>query len=137
MRESVFIRRDEYCNEQAVYGLDNYEFPTDKFIVIQSYTPKTLTELFSYRNAAVCSNAQYSATCVELQNNTLLGCYNDEIQSIDREELLSILDVNTIEFDQVRLKPTKRTKGAKRGTIIFNQDTNSFEGYNGTEWVQL
>lgn len=136
VRESVFKVQDEN-GEQEIYGSNKKLYDQGELLIIHSNEPCSLRELFSYSNSVVASVNKYVPTCIELQNNTLLGCYNDELQSVDRSELLEILDVNSIEFDQVRLRPSKRPKGAKRGTIIFNEEINKFEGFNGTTWVQL
>ena len=60
---------------------------------------------------------------VELQNKTVLGRLNNVIQSIDQNELWTILlDDN---------------KNPVKGSIRYNDKDECFEGYDGEQWRSL
>jgi hypothetical protein len=48
-----------------------------------------------------------------------------------------MLDLESTTPNKLQLRPVSRPSSAKRGTIIFNVDTGSFEGFNGKDWVTL
>ena len=107
------------------------------FYIVRSSIPPDADSLFAYKNSVLCSSESFVPCPVELQTNTLLGCKDDMMQSIDRNELLDMLDLESTTPSKLQLRPVSRPSSAKRGTIIFNIDTGSFEGFNGKDWIAL
>ncbi len=80
-----------------------------------------------------------------MQDNTLLGCKDGAVQSVDGSEFLEMfgelivnnLNEKALVLSSIRLKPTNRMLNPVRGTIIYNNDTNRIEFYNGQDWSAL
>jgi len=106
-------------------GLTNskIEFDDDKKLFISTYIPEDYRELFALKNTIIATEVGGCPSPVELQNNTLLGRLNDTIQSIDQQELWSIILENT-------RKPIQ-------GMIRYNKKDKCFEGYDGKKWRAL
>lgn len=99
------------------------DFTEDKKLFIQTYIPKDYRDLFSTPNTVLATEVAGCPSPVELQNHTLLGRLNDTIQSIDQQELWSILLANT-------RKPVE-------GMMRYNKRGKRFEGYDGKQWRAL
>lgn len=99
------------------------EFTDSKYLFIQTYIPKDYRDLFSTPNTILATEVAGCPSPVELQDHTLLGRLNGTIQSIDQQELWSLLLQNT-------KKPTQ-------GMIRFNKKKKCFEGYDGKNWRPL
>jgi len=97
--------------------------PDDHKIIISSYLPEDYRHLFTLDHSVICSEDAFSANPVQLQENTLLGRLDNRLQSIDQNELWSILLNNT-------KKPVK-------GSIRYNNKDECFEGFNGKVWRAL
>jgi len=92
-------------------------------LLVSTFIPNDLKSLFVIPNSALCCSDKYKPTPIELQNNTLLGMYEDVIQSIDQNELWSILISNN--------------RNPVKGSIRYNKKDQCFEGYNGERWRAL
>lgn len=134
-------------------------FPQNCFIVCYSYIPQHFLDLLVYPNSVICSINANEPTPVELEERTLLGRINDQIQSIDAAELRQIFgDENIVDAvacspvlnlnsPQARLSTTaiqfrpvynnSYRPNPLRGTIAYNAETNCFEGYDGAAWRPL
>ena len=135
------------------------DFPQDGFIVCYSYIPESFLDLLVYPNSVVCSINQHSPTPVELEERTLLGRLDDRIQSIDSNELRAILTDENI-IDAVSSSPVLNLNSPQarlstaaiqirpvysnsnhpnplRGTIVYNAESNRFEGFDGANWRPL
>lgn len=97
--------------------------PDDHKIIVSSYLPEDYRHLFTLDHSVICSEDAFSANPVQLQENTLLGRLNNRLQSIDQNELWSILLNNT-------KKPVK-------GSIRYNNEDECFEGFSGKVWRAL
>ena len=119
-REYVFIYDDGISKGRPHLG-NPPDLPDDdgKFVILNS-TPSNIRELLVSENSVICSTDKFTATPVELQDNTLLGRLDNIIQSIDQNELWSML-----------LKDNDRPA---RGSIRFNEEDDCFEGYDGEQW---
>lgn len=114
-------------------------------LFLQVSPPEDLQETLVYGNSVPCSSSSGTIQSVILQNNTLLGCKDDEIQSIDGIELaqmfsdniVSAIDGKNITINSVRILPSNRPVNPPRGTVILNNQSNTIEFYNGTAWVSL
>lgn len=124
-REYVFIYDDGISKGRPHLG-NPPELPEEdddsKFIILNS-TPSNIRELLVSENSVICSTDKFTATPVELQDNTLLGRLDNIIQSIDQDELWSML--------------LKDSKSPVKGSIRFNENDDCFEGYNGERWRVL
>jgi len=99
------------------------EFPSNKNLFIQTYIPRDYRDLFSSPNTVLATEVAGCPSPVELQDHTLLGRLNGTIQSIDQQELWSILLKNT-------RKPTM-------GMLRYNKKDKIFEGHDGKQWRAL
>jgi len=99
------------------------EFTDNKKLFVQTYIPKDYIELFSSPNTILATEVAGCPSPVELQDHTLLGRLNGTIQSIDQQELWSLL--------------LKNTKKPVQGMIRFNKKKKCFEGYDGKDWRPL
>lgn len=139
-------------------------FLNNTFIVCYTYTSENIFDLLFYPNSLVCSSSGNTAIPVQLQNNTLLGRLNDSIQSLDIDELrqiftdaiirgiiesstgnytflcqtLNLANSNSrLSSAALQARPVYNTSNRpapQRGSIIYNEQTNRFEGYDGTAW---
>jgi hypothetical protein len=97
--------------------------PEDEYLVVSTSIPEDYKKLFSIENSVMCCTDAFCPTPVELQDGTLLGKLNDIIQSIDQNELWTILLQNN-------RKPVE-------GSIRYNKRDKCFEGYTGEQWRAL
>jgi hypothetical protein len=108
-------------------------------------TAPEFEDCLSYENSVLCTSKPYHQTPVELQNNTLLGCKDDTVQSIDGAEFVEMfggviadsINEKSLVLNSIRLKPTPRMLNPVRGTIIYNAETNRLEFYNGQDWSAI
>lgn len=104
---------------------DLHDFDLDEVIVVETYIPERLQDLFVKPNSVPCSIEAHLPTIVELEENCLLGRMNDIIQSIDKNELWSIL------------MNKKSPPNPPKGSIRYNSKDECFEGYDGKSWRAL
>ena len=65
--------------------------PSNHKLVVTTATPNNYKNLFAIENSVMCCSEQFTPMPVELQNKTVLGRLNNVIQSIDQNELWTIL----------------------------------------------
>jgi hypothetical protein len=99
------------------------DFDSNQVIIVETHIPELFKDLFVKPNSVPCSIDAHLPTIVEIEENCLLGRLNNIIQSIDQNELWSILLRNN-------KKPVK-------GSIRYNNKDECFEGYNGERWRSL
>lgn len=99
------------------------QFTDNKKLFLQTYIPKDYVELFSSPNTILATEVARCPSPVELQDHTLLGRLNGTIQSIDQQELWTLLLKNTN-------KPVE-------GMVRYNKSDKCFEGYDGEKWRAL
>lgn len=99
------------------------QFTDNKKLFLQTYIPKDYVELFSSPNTILATEVARCPSPVELQDHTLLGRLNGTIQSIDQQELWTLLLKNTN-------KPVE-------GMVRYNKNDKCFEGYDGKKWRAL
>lgn len=101
-KEQIFLKRKnilKILNIHHVFGatesnsrfVPEIDVPEDHSILVFSYLPEDYRSLFSLDHSVICSEDEFSANPVQLQENTLLGRLNNRLQSIDQNELWSIL----------------------------------------------
>jgi len=122
-KKATFLKRVTVISD--IDGRTNkpVKFTENKKLFIQTYVPQDYRDLFSTPNTVLATEVAGCPSIVELQDSTLLGRLNGTIQSIDQQELWSILLENT-------RKPIE-------GMIRYNKRDKCFEGYNGKKWRSL
>lgn len=95
----------------------------DEYLIVSTSIPDDYKKLFSIENSVMCCTDTFCPTPVELQEGTLLGKLDDIIQSIDQNELWSIL--------------LKNNRKPVEGSIRYNKKDKCFEGYTGEQWRAL
>ena len=129
-KNKFFFRRDyvfDVSKDGGRYKPVNGNAPnieeSDCDIILSNAPPAKYINTFSAKNSVLCSTEPFTPTPVELQDNTLLGKLNNIIQSIDQNELWSILLQNN-------KKPVE-------GSIRYNKKQKCFQGYDGKQWRTL
>lgn len=151
------------CIGKTEDGFTIYE--DDTYLIIGTYLPSNFTEYCPLTHSVVCTTNPGRPEPVQIEPNSLLGRTDDDIQSINREELglilghehlvgslakttapilvgsayFELLGKNSIiSSDQFVCKPlSRRPRNKERGSIIFNDKENRFEGFDGTKWRPL
>lgn len=118
-----YLNRITPLSSQHGMITSHLEFDDNKKLFIRTYVPEDYRELFSIKNTIIATEVEGCPSPVELQDNTLLGRLNGSIQSIDHQELWSLILANT-------KKPTE-------GMIRYNKRDKCFEGYDGKKWRAL
>ncbi len=95
----------------------------DSKLILTRYLPESYQQILASKNSVLCSTEPFTPTPVELQDNTLLGKLNNIIQSIDQNELWSIL--------------LKNNRKPVEGSIRYNKKQKCFQGYDGKQWRTL
>jgi hypothetical protein len=111
------------ATESSSRFVPEIDLPEDHSILVFSYLPEDYRSLFSLDHSVICSEDEFSANPVQLQENTLLGRLDDRLQSIDQNELWSMLLQNN--------------KKPVTGSIKYNKKDKCFEGYDGKQWRAL
>lgn len=119
-------------------------------LFLQVSPPPSLDDSLIYSNSVLCTSLSGISTVVQLPDNTLLGCKDNAIQSIDNSELMEMFgndipgtlagkSVNcaALNLYSIRLLPSGRPINPPRGTIIYNDQSNVIEFYNGNSWSAL
>ena len=77
------------------------KYSRDSILVIQSVSPKEFREATAAPYSVVATIEPQRLTPVQLEENTLLGRKDDIIQSIDREELIEMYDLENLFIDSL------------------------------------
>ena len=104
-------------NPPRLLNEEGYKF------ILTKHLPTNYSDILASKNSVLCSTEPFTPTPVELQDNTLLGRLNNIIQSIDQNELWSML--------------LCKNKKPVTGSIRYNKKDKCFEGYNGKRWRAL
>ena len=169
-RKRYFLERETFHYQMGFRDLTSQDgllyFDDETYLVVGTYVPSSHNEVYAIpHSVAYTGDEPFSPHILQLDNECVLGRLDDEIQSIDKNELKQILGyedpletlltyngpliLNTkfleligkksmILSDQVALKPQKiRPREKQAGSIIFNEKKNRFEGFDGTKWRPL
>ena len=151
------------CLGKTRDGFTIYEDGT--YLIVGTYLPSAFLDYCHIAHSTVCTTNPGRPEPVHIEPNSLLGRTDDDIQSINREELglilghehlvgslakttapilvgsayFELLGKNSIvSSDQFVCKPlSRRPRNKERGSIIFNDKENRFEGFDGTKWRPL
>jgi|GEM_PF-5600877 len=123
---------------------------SSSILFLQVSPPPSLEDSLVYENSVLGTSSSGIPTVVPLQNNTVLGCKSNYLQSIDGEELVEMFGNNitgalngqnvscaALNLYSIRLLPSGRPINPPRGTIIYNDQSNIIEFYNGNSWSAL
>ena len=77
------------------------KYKRDSILVIQSVSPKEFREATAAPYSVVATMEPQRLTPVQLEEDTLLGRKDDIIQSIDREELVEMYDLENLAIDSL------------------------------------
>lgn len=167
-RERATYFNDAGTGEYQAPPYSFHDFDKDSHIIIRSIIPDQYLELFAYPYSVLCCIEPYTPTPVELEESSVIGRLNDQVQSIDKDELRQILTdqniVGAVQDNQDNLllnskivdlvnresrlstpvihikavhNNSQKPQKPVRGSLIFNDETGNFEGFNGNEWVPL
>lgn len=157
-----FIENNETRRPRNGKILSLDKFKSHKLFLTESPPSHFILALAS-DYSVLCSTNKFVPCPVELQNKTLLGRLDGQIQSIDKSELRKILtdgeiinavsqnkktfDFNTRNINMVENKARMSTPylhlkynedvRPQRGYLRFNYEDNCFEGYDGKRWRAL
>ena len=127
------------------------EFSQSK-LFLQISGPSTIDNAAVFQNSVLCTSSSGVPSAVPLENNTLMGCKDDLLQSIDGAELTEMfngeiasslngknIECSGIVLSAVRLIPRSRPVGAdlSPGIIIYNVSSNNIEFWDGGSWRTL
>lgn len=134
-------------NNNNLTGFYEFEGPQ---LFLQVSAPPSVDNALAYENSVLCTSSSGTTNIVPLQNNTLMGCKDDSLQSIDGTELVEMFGNNipvalegksiscaALNLYSIRLLPSGRPLNPPRGTIIYNDQSNVIEFYNGNSWSTL
>lgn len=166
---NYYLKRDyplRYYNGNdyyASYG-SAVNFLNQGTFIIASFVPSQYNDALFYENSVLCSNEYRGPLCVDLPPSSVLGRINDNIQSLDSNELRQILtdaivreiiesstgnytflcqtlnlanSNSRLSSAALQARPVYNNSNRpapQRGSIIYNDQTNRFEGYDGTSW---
>lgn len=130
-----------------------HNFPPSSHLIVTSYAPKTLEELFSLEDTVICSLGAGRPELVPLEDGSVLGKINGDIRSTTVQELFLANDLplstNSDKFElagknslfianSVTLKSSRsRPPAPQAGTIVYNSRKKAFEGFDGEKWKTL
>ena len=121
-------------------------------ILVTTYTPTHFGQFFVQKNTMFATSTEpYIPLMVYVDDNSLLGRFDDDIQSISMSDLndntlkhiqkytkqlilkSSRLDVKKIKTNQLTLDPHQKPE-AKRGTLFYNDDVDALQYFDGEKW---
>ena len=140
-------------------------FDHNSFLILTTRLPKTFSELFSYDNTVICSLGGNRPHFAHIEENTVLGRLDGEIENLNSHQLATVLgdeglkqtfllshsplvsnsdsfelagNNSSIISNSLLLKSTRsRPQSPQKGTLIYNSRKKAFEGWDGNEWKTL
>jgi hypothetical protein len=134
-------------------------------LIVTTSPPRTFNELFSFKDSVICSLGDGCPEIVIMEENSILGMTDGDLGSLKGDRLKKVItpDVlqailldndlplvtnsNSLELtaknsnissNSICLKPERsRPTNPQAGTIIFNNKSKKFQGYDGTKWRNL
>jgi hypothetical protein len=163
LKRNYALRTYRGSTGYSMSGIPNVYFDQN-FFKITPYIPRSYLNVLVYPNSILCSDYWGGPVGVDLPPSSVLGRLGENIQSLDSNELRSVLtDANitnavesatgnytflcqTLNLSNsnsrlssaaLQARPVYNTSNRptpQRGSIIYNDQTNRFEGYDGTAW---
>lgn len=125
---------------ERIYPLSSsklYNFTTkgDELAILYTYVPVNYAELLVLPNSLITSNDD-SIQITSMPEYSLLGRLGESIEALEINELGDL--IGRVQPKQLTLAPLDhRPLSPTTGTIIFNNETGNFEGFNGNKWIAL
>ena len=149
-----------------VQGGAAYNFQSCSFLVVSTSQPEHYIDAFSSPHSVLASIDPFSPTPIEIEPESLLGRKDGLIQSVDMAELKEMITNSVMEIvlesrKQFRLKARhinldrknaalsapvlralpvyddKEKPPLQKGVIIYNNDSDCLQYYDGTTWRTL
>ena len=161
----LFENHTEHKTDDGVNSEGFLQFEDNAFIVIGTYLPDNYIDMYLLPFSVVCATESFRPEPVQIEPSSLLGRTDGDVQSINQEELGLILGhkhligslaqttapilvgssyfelvgkSSILSSDHLILKPSpRRPRNRETGSIIFNNKTKCFEGFDGTKWRPL
>ena len=158
----------QYTEEDgSLHSIDGrlLSFDSDQHLIVTTRTPESHEHLYAIEDCVMCSSAPYTPNPVYLNENTVLGKVEGNIQDISGENLSLVLGKEGFQssFKQndlplisssskfelsgknsliicntIVLKSMRsRPTNAQPGQLIYNSRKKCFEGFDGTKWRPL
>jgi hypothetical protein len=158
----------QYTEENGnLHSIDGrlLKFDSDQYLIVTTRTPKLHEHLYAVEDCVICSSSPYNPNPVYLNENTVLGKVDGNIQDISGEKLALVLgkegfqssfkqndlplisSSNKFELsgknsliicNTIVLKSTRsRPTNAQPGQLIYNARKKCFEGFDGMKWRPL
>ena len=153
-------------DQTQVQGGEPCNFRGCNFLVVSTSQPQHYIDAFSSPHSVLASIDSFSPTPIEIEPESLLGRKDDLIQSVDMSELKEMIADSVIEIvlesrRQFRLKARhinldrknaalsapvlralpvyndKEKPPLQKGVIIYNDDSDCLQYYDGTKWRTL
>tara|TARA_B100001564_G_scaffold359848_1_gene383381 strand:+ start:1813 stop:2577 length:765 start_codon:yes stop_codon:yes gene_type:complete len=145
---------------QLASKFDVLDCSEEEYIIVTSYTPQSISEFLYDKNCIITSQNLHSPISLEVENNSLIVCHNDKLQSVDFKNIKKIgplsdsvkdiicsytkqialktsrLDVSKIKTKQVQLEPNKKPD-AKEGALYYDKETKQLKYFDGNIWQTL
>tara|TARA_Y100001938_G_scaffold147847_1_gene230022 strand:+ start:932 stop:1714 length:783 start_codon:yes stop_codon:yes gene_type:complete len=142
-----------------------FVFPEDEYLVVNSFIPLHYAQTLIFENSVICSSESFTPYPVQIQENSVLGRTDGDVESISSEELALILTTDfavdslqsnsrplLLGSDHVEVTNPKtklvsshlvvkprdgRPRNRQAGTIVFNSKKNCLEFFDGVEWKKI
>lgn len=146
-KEGKIKRKQALCsgNNSENLALTNrlYNFTTNEgeFLVVFSSVPENYAEALMTPHSVISSNEQ-TIQITQLPPNSILGRKDNSVEALVSSELTDIITESLSQADVLAKQFTcaplpTRPQNPNPGTIIFNEETGDFEGFNGSFWRSL
>ena len=146
--------------------IDYINFDPERHLAVSSYTPSNYRHVCAGTDSVLCTTTPFQPEPIELDPSGILGRKSGQITSLTGQDVGDILLESsfltnaaktvtnelkwaTNKFDlthtdslitanELRCKGTRvRPTSPAAGSIIFNEVTGKFEGYNGVGWIPI
>jgi hypothetical protein len=153
--QPIFYKQGNSDFINITYSVDVFRPQSeDEYLVVFSHNPTTLNELLIDPHCVVTSSETSPLNATQINNNSVLGRLDNDIQSISLDQLsdktrelitsyskqivlgCSQLDVKKLKTSSLQLKPSNRPQ-SKEGTLTYNENTKALEYYDGEQWRTL
>lgn len=127
------------------------------FVIAASYAPTTYIELLTDANALITSTSPHMPTSVVVDNHSLLGRLDGDIESLKISDIVnegniseialnaikqhtknlilksSKVDVKRLTTNDLQLNPQKSAP-ERKGVLYYDQEEDALKYYDGTKW---
>lgn len=112
----------------------DFEATRDTYLVIGTTAPSNINELLFLPHSMVSSNDKGVQT-TPVPENSLVGRLDGDIEALNNIDLAQI--IGNVLLNHIRLAPSQEPTEPSTGTIYFDNVSNKFLGYDGTQWKEF